>query len=1035
MRRDPNLWTIPPGSRFLPVLTDAIVEGRLIGGIREDGLYLADLTIYVPTRRAARTLRALFVERTDGRATILPTIRPLGEFDDDSEFIDIPGDPWDLPPPVSQYERLLALAPLVRAWKSRLPAHIASLFEEELIVPASAADAIWLARDLAALLDEVETEEGNWAALGELAPAELAGWWQVTLDFLKIVTEYWPRILAERERTDPAVWRSARINAEAERLKADQTAGPVVAAGSTGSIPATARLLSVIAKHPKGAVVLPGLDKELDTGSWALIGRAEAAPSVIGHPQYGLKKLLRAMGADRSDVADLGGADDVIAARSRLVSEALRPAETTDLWQANRGAVTASVAAGALENMALIEAPDERHEALAIAIALRSAVSEPGRRAALVTGDRDLARRVSSELTRFEIEADDSGGRPLIATPAATLVQSIAETVFRPGDPARLLDLLTHPSLRCGRNGTVARNLSSFADLILLRGAAGRPDIADIVKDFDNRLVSLDQHAHAPFWFSRLDESGLADVRQFLVRLNDAVRPLCEMRSRSGIELSHLLVALTGALEALGRDEEDSIEALYSGDAGESLTQILRSLIASEHTIDCRPEEAPDVLNALLSAETVKPSAAGDGRIAVWGVLEARLQSVDTLVIGGLNEGNWPRKAETGRFMSRVLSGGIGLEPPERRTGQAAHDFQMAMGTETVILSRSARAGGAPTTPSRWLQRLLAIIGEQSASTLGGRGGHYLKLAEAIDKVADAPPAKQPCPTPPPETRPRRFSVTEIETLRRDPYAIYARRILRLEPIDPLCRDPGAAERGSLFHRILQRFSSDESALAGSNPEKNLLEIAMACFDEARLPDDVRAVWWLRFVEIALALIRWEVEQSQGVAKTFPEVYARRTEIGTTGVTLSGRADRIDLLDGGARAEILDYKTGSLPTRGQAHTLLVPQLALEGALLAKGAFTELGPVTPVDLKFIRLKPDGTIKPESILRFNRNDKPADAMADEAWAKLQGLIAYYADRNNGYRSRALPLREHDFGGDYDHLARVHEWSAGPDDGEGP
>ncbi|MEZ5810297.1 MAG: double-strand break repair protein AddB [Rhizobiaceae bacterium] len=1040
MGRRPNLWSIPAGLPFLPALADAIGGNRLIDGVDTGGEEIAALTVYVPTRRAARMLRGIFVERAGGRAVILPTIRPLGEFDEEADLFEAGGaDIFDMPAPVDIHERILALAPLVRAWKSRLPAHIASMFEEDVVVPVSAADAIWMARDLAALIDEVETEDAGWAALAGLVPADLARWWQVTLDFLEIVTGHWPGILAEKGRSDPAAWRNARIAAEAARLERNPAAGPVVAAGSTGSIPATARLLSAIAHHPSGAVVLPGLDRELDEGSWQLIGKAEAAPSVFGHPQYGLKKLLQTIGAGRDAVAELGAAAPALAARAWLVNEALRPAETTDLWAGHADRAKAAIAAGALDRVSLIEAANEREEALAIAIALRQAVEAPGHRAALVTGDRNLARRVSAELLRFGITADDSGGRPLVATPPATLLSLITEAVFRPGDPTVLLDLLAHPLLACGLARAEVRRLAALAELVLLRGGTGRPDIRHAIADFDERLAMLTADRHPPFWLGRISEREIAGIRQLLAKLVAAVEPLCRLRGSADLALGEVVMALVGTLEAVARGGDGSLAELYEGDAGDKLAATLRSLIAAGHDMTCRADEVPDVVAALLAPEIVKPTSTGDGRVAIWGVLEARLQSVDTLVVGALNEDSWPRKVETGRFMSRVLAGGLGLEPPERRTGQAAHDFQMALGAETVILSRSQRAGDAPASPSRWLQRLLAVAGETAAKAMRARGEAYLRLATAIDeddRAEPVPEIRQPCPTPPLEARPTRFSVTEIETLRRDPYAVYARRILRLEPVEPLCRDPGAAERGSLFHDILHRFTAEDIDPEAPDAEARLLDIAATCFDEAALPGDVRAVWWPRFAQLAPALLDWERKQSRGVRRKFTEIASSRVAVGATGVVLSGRADRIDLSDGGEFADILDFKTGDMPTRMQARTLLAPQLALEGALLARGAFAELGSLTPADLLYVRLKSDGTVRPESVPSSGKKDEwtTAEALADEAWDKLERLLAFYADPANGYRSRALPLREQDMDGDYDHLARALEWSSGGDGAEG-
>ncbi|RUV55015.1 double-strand break repair protein AddB, partial [Mesorhizobium sp. M5C.F.Ca.IN.020.29.1.1] len=285
-----RVFSIPPGAPFLPTLAKALLSGRLVPGFRFDGdpLALADATIYVPTRRAARALRGVFVDRLGSRSAILPVIRPLGEFDEDEAAFEADASAAiDLAPPIAAIERLLLLAPLVRAWKRRLPAHVAALFDEEIVVPASAADAIWLARDLARLMDEIETEDTDWTKLADLVTGNLAGWWQVTLDFLSIVTENWPNLLEERNRSNPAAHRNALIRLEAARLKRNPPAGPVIAAGSTGSIPATAELLAVIAGLPSGAVVLPGLDLMLDEPSFAAIAAPGVRPALLGHPQYG----------------------------------------------------------------------------------------------------------------------------------------------------------------------------------------------------------------------------------------------------------------------------------------------------------------------------------------------------------------------------------------------------------------------------------------------------------------------------------------------------------------------------------------------------------------------------------------------------------------------------------------------------------------------------------------------------------------------------------------------------------------------------
>ncbi|WP_269933206.1 double-strand break repair protein AddB [Aminobacter sp. HY435] len=1032
--RVPRVCSIPPGSPFLPTLAQALIEGRLIPEFRYGGdpLALADVTIYVPTRRAARALRTVFVEATGGNSAILPVIKPLGEFDeDDVAFGADDAGALDLAPPVSATDRLLLLAPLVRAWKRRLPAHVAAMFEEEIVVPASSADAIWLARDLAGLMDEIETEGSDWSKLAGLVSGELSGWWQVTLDFLSIVTGAWPQMLKERGLSNPAAHRSALIRLEAERLKANPPAGPVIAAGSTGSIPATAELLAAIARLPRGAVVLPGFDATLDERAFETITEIGARASVLGHPQYGLAKLIGKIGILRRDIEELGAPSEAMVRRATIVGEALRPAETTDAWADKRADVGDREIADALSGIVLLEAAHERDEAAAIAIALRQAVAEPGHRAALVTSDRNLARRVATELKRFGIQADDSGGVPLANTPPTALLRTMLDVAFRPGDPVAVLSLLKHPLLRLGAERPVVRRAAETLELVVLRGGVGRPDIATLVEDFERRMTSVAGAARKPFWFDRITVRRIEEARDIAARLVVGLAPLFAFRSDAQVDLAQIVRATVEALENLGRDEHGGLGALYDGDAGAKLAEALRSLVAAQASFTFAADEWPDVMDALVAPEAVKPAQGADRAVAIWGALEARLQTVDTLVIGGLNEGSWPRKAEADRFMSRVMKSGIDLEPPERRIGLAAHDFQMAMGAKNVVLSRSARSGDAPAVPSRWLQRLLTYAGPAHAAALRQRGARLLDWARALDAGPKSDFAARPEPKPPVAVRPRRFSITEIETLRRDPYAVYARRILALSAIDPLVRDPGAAERGTLFHDILHLFSATIMDPLAPNALDALIAAGRHCFAEAALPADVEAVWWPRFERLAVNVVEWERSRAASVESRHAEEGASAIEVGRTGITLSGRADRIDILAGGM-ADILDYKTGSSPSKAQAHTLLSPQLALEGALLRRGAFRELGQREPSQLAFVRLKPNGEVFEESILEHNRKPKSALELSEEAWERLEQLLLHYEDPSTGYLSRALPFREGETDGDYDHLARVLEWSAGGDGG---
>lgn len=1025
-----RVFSIPAGIPFLDTLAGALLDGTLVPGFRPGGdpLALADATIYVPTRRAARALRSIFVERCEGRAAILPTVRPLGDIDEDGDaFLADAGEVLDEPPPMGGLDRLLLLAPLVQQWKNRIPAHLARLYGEGVVVPASAADAIWLARDLAALMDEIETEEADWSRLAGLVEADHAGWWQLTLEFLSIVTSQWPAILQAYGRSNPALHRRRAIEAETRRLALLPRNGPIIAAGSTGSIPATAGFLAAISRHAQGAVVLPGLDMSLDDRSWRLISAEATDPQLFGHPQFGLRKLLGRMGIDRGDVIEIGTPPASMAARIRVAGLAMRPAETTDEWR-ERSLAEAGGLVDAFAEVALVEAAHEREEAATIAIALRHALEEGSRLSALVTGDRDLARRVGAELRRFGIEADDSAGRLLSASPQAEMLRLLVEAAMRPGDAVPVLGLIKHPLLRLSRPRNLIRSAAVTAELVALRGGAARPDIKALARLFKVRREAI-KAGYKPFWWNR-QATALAPAERFCAEIEKAVAPLVALRTRQKVTVADAARVAVEALETLCRDEDGRLDGLYGGDDGQALVDFLSRLIAAETALEIAPGEWPEILEALMAGESVRPAVGAETRIVIWGPLEARLQAVDTLVIGSLNEGVWPRRAEADRFMSRFMKQGMALEPPERRIGLSAHDFYMALGAPRVILTRSARSGETPAVASRWLQRLLTVTGEEAAKAMLSRGERYLAWARGLDDAEQVPFARRPEPTPPLEARPDRLSVTEVETMRRDPYAFYAKRILALRPLDPLLRDPGAIERGVLLHDIMDRFT-----LSGIDPNdpgavEALTQLGSKAFADANLPADVSAVWWPRFQAMVPEVLQWERERAATVVRRFTEISAAQTPIGATGVVLSGRADRIDILADG-RADLLDFKSGSNPSRRQAQTLVSPQLALEAALLMHGAFAEIGRVEVSDLIYVRLKADGRVLPESILteRNKKHSLRATDLAEDAWQRLEELLAFFRQPGNGYISRLLPFRESDYDGDYDHLARVLEWSAGP------
>ncbi|MCP4319943.1 MAG: double-strand break repair protein AddB [Hyphomicrobiales bacterium] len=1039
----PRLFTIDPGVPFLHQLARSLCDGELIEGFRhqaDNPLLLSTATIYVPTRRASRALRSEFVDFIGRKAAILPTIRTLGENDDDAGFLEEDQPALlDLVPPVAKTERLLELAQLIMLWKQNLPKSVSDFHgDNRLIAPANPADAVWLACSLAELLEAMETGNRPWSALSDLVGDDYAHWWQLTLEFLKIASSFWPARLTELDRADPAAHRNAILLSEAARLSENPPSGPVIVAGSTGSIPATAEMMKVVAALDQGAVVLPGLDTALDDTIWELVGGKDPElidPAICSHPQYGLHVLLRGLHAQRADIVKLGRAGGQTEMRNMLVSTALMPAEATAQWASQ--AIPPGDAARAFATVELIEAANEREEAHAIAAAMRLAADrppqgdsttadQPPQHVALVTPDRNLARRVTVELRRFGIEANDSGGAFLALSLQGTLLQLLLQSAFGGEKTVALVGLMKHPLMRLDRTAGAARKAARIVERVALRGGAGDTDIAALADLLETKLAARGDNAnHAPHWQKRLTDDDVTLARDLAARLQTAFSPLLETREAAVSDWARLTAQL---LEILARDENGSLAALWGDEAGEKLASLFASIMENRSGFSCNGADWAAMIPALIAGELVKPRAGGHPHIFIWGVLEARLQHVDTLILAGLNEGTWPSNVAGDPFLSRAMKTAIGLDTPERRIGLAAHDFQMGLGADHVILSRAARSANAPTVASRWLQRLSAVIGNDETERLRARGNRYIHWASMLDERPDTQLATRPAPKPPAELQPKRYSFSEIRTLRRDPYAVYAKRVLKLDPPEALIRDPGPAERGTLYHRILERFIAKNPDLSMPDAAGRLHEIAKTEFDCENLPDYVGLVWRMQFDRIAVAFVDWEQSRESAVTARFTECRAKM-QLQSTGITLSGIADRIDVLAGG-EAELLDYKTGSSPSRKQAWTLLDPQLPLEAAALRAGAFADVGRLEPASLAYVRLKPEEVLKVDRIeggVRGYDDTKSAAELGDESIERLNDLIAAFANGNIGFASQVIPESAAHYGHDYDHLARVREWSS--------
>src|SRR6202165_5461716 len=1043
-----RVFSVPVSAPFLRSVIAALVDGRLVDGFeaRAHPENLARATLYLPTRRAGRMAREVFLDELKTDALVLPRIVALGDIDEDelafAEEAEKYGGaaPLDIPPKLGELDRRLTLARLVAAWaKSPVSAPL---------VVGGPASTLALAGDLARLMDDMVTRGVGWNALDGLVPDQLDKYWQHSLEFLQIARQAWPAHLAEIEKIEPAARRDLLIAAEAARLTAHHD-GPVIAAGSTGSMPATAKFLHAVANLPHGAVVLPGLDTDLDDVAWQLIGGTRDAqgkfttPPASNHPQFAMHALLGKFGIKRSDVEILGTPAPY--GREMLVSEAMRPSNATAQWhqRLSQPEVVEKISAG-MANLAVIEPANPEMEALAIAVAMREA-RHLNKSAALVTPDRALARRVMAALGRWDLAFDDSGGDALMDTPAGIFARLAAEAAANGLEPPTLLALLKHPLCQLGGAEGAWQNAVEVLELALLRGTRPQAGSSGLARDFArfrDELAKLrggeTSSLHASEPRTRLGDEALDRAYQLIAQLQAALSPLESLSFSKRYDFAELAARHRKVLMELSRDPH-GVAVVFGGRQGSSLTTAFDELLGKADGdgvvasgLMVQLGDYPEVFQTAFGDRMVRRPESASAHLHIYGPLEARLTQSDRVIVGGLVEGVWPPAPRIDPWLSRPMRHELGLDLPERRIGLSAHDFAQLLGTDDVILSHAAKVGGAPAVASRFLHRLEAVAGEERWEAAKAAGEKYVRFADGLDRPGKVEPIPQPAPKPPRATRPLKLSVTAIEDWLRDPYTIYAKYILKLAPLDPVHMPLSAADRGSAIHGALGEFTQTFSAALPGNVALALRGIGEKFFEPLMERPEARALWWPRFQRIARWFADWEVVRRGNVAEIDAEIRGEipiRLDNERTFV-LSARADRIERRHDGTFA-ILDYKTGQPPTGKQVRMGLSPQLTLEAAILREGGFEDTPAGASVsELVYVRLSGNNPPGEQRTLelKINKGDQaqsPDDA-ADYARQELEKLIRKFENENQAYPSLNLSMWSNRYG-TYDDLARIKEWSA--------
>ena len=979
-----SFFTIPPGCPFAADLA----KGLLLGYAPEE---LARAEIYLPTRRAVRALQAAFLQASNGHALLLPKLHAIGDIDED-EALSYQTlarlDDASLPPAIPQMRRLCLVARQVQSFpiSGQKP---------------SEAQAFALARALIQTFDQVQNAEFDMAEIADLWPKELASHWQDIAQFLSIMWQFWPRILESEGAMDPVARRIAMMERQGALWQAEMPSHPIIIAGSTGTLAATQKLMRIVADLPQGCVIFPGMLPDITPEDWQAI----CADKV--HPLHPLSVTFKALSLAHDDVkiwpASLPGLE-ASAPRTAFLQEVMRPASQTEKWRALAGNETSALMAKqSYQGFRRLEAQDNHEEAAIIALAMRQTLEVPEKTAILVTADRQLARMVQSELRRFNVEIDDSAGESLSQTSLGTYLMLLARLITSHDLITDLIALAAHPLAAGQCDRVIFRKQMGVLNRHYLRGPLSFDDgeglLAHLGKEPELQNFAKD-HLLGPLapLIAASGEASLADCARLLGQVAEDFT----------------------ATKA--DDEGEAVLRLWSGPEGEAAANALQELALYGTDFTLPYDGFADIFHTIISGIDVRHPFQKQSRLAILGAVESRMISADLVILSGLNEGVWPPKAGQDLWMNQAMAERIGLPHKQWRIALSAHDFMMAASLPEVLITRARRTNDSPTLPSRWLTRMDAVMGA-------------LKIADLIapkmpDEFAEiltyrtqqvVTPIAPPAPKPPVSLRPTRFSATQFDGLIGDPYGIYAKRILGLRALAPVNEAPNAALKGTLFHNALQLFTQ-------SYPEKEigsahlplLLEIAEPLFEPWLAHYEVRHFWWPQFIAVAT----WFVDADNALRGqgdiSFAEVQGVvEITLGDRRFTVSAKADRIVRHDDGS-VTIIDYKTGTAPSKKSVEAGRSTQMLIEAALIANGGYQTITKGADIRaLTYWKLQGRGHESGTILDVMPKGFAPEGLLEN-----VSSLLARFEDPEMAYHAEPDPRGRQRYS-DYRHLARIKEW----------
>lgn len=963
----PNVFNVRLSCSFWDTLARLYLER-----FRDNDLVFASAIFLVPNRRACQSLTAAFLRQQGLSPTILPQIVPIAEVDNDELFFSQFGTTpsrQTLPSAISREERLFLFARLIISKPNDFGLKQISL-----------AQAVNLAMELGNLIDTACNQGLSFDKLEELVPEKYASHWQETLKLLKIITEFWPHILNERNAIDICEQNKQLLITQALLWQQENTKRHIVAAGITASFPAIVKLLQVIRNLPNGEIYFSGIDRFADEEYWQSVDDS--------HPLFELKELLELLEINRAEIRDI--LPPANREREHFISEIMRPAAVSDKWQ-NLPDINVEAAS---KNISLISCNSQRDESLAIALKMRQILNTPEKTVALITYDRNLARRVKTELSRFEINVDDSAGLPLNLSPVGIFLRLITEAAEEMESEIKLITLLKHPFTLLNLSAAEFRKNAYLYERLLR--SRNKPSLDKTVLTFIQNVRTALQDLHVLLTEPKVDFHNLVQT--------------------------HIKVAEVFATS----DVMDGKNILWRGDAGKCAAKFLTKMLVSAKTLgDISGRDYVSLFNELMSHESVRSSYGTHPRISILGPIEARLHHFDYVILGEINEGIWPKPAQADMWMSRPMKQDFGFSLPEKNIGILGADLCGFLASDNVILTRAERIDGVPMKKSRWLLRLETVLKALGSDIETLIDNDFFILANQADKPSVYQSIKAPAPCPPVSARPRKLSASGVDLLIADPYSVFAKYILRLYPLNDLDIPMDQRDYGTLIHTIIEEFNNLYPDVLPENALEILQKIGNKHFDLVKIDEDKKNFWLPKFTKTAEWIIEQEKNYRMNVQTVHNEVCGEikynfpRGEFSFTAI-----ADRIDEMKDGT-LNIFDYKTGAFPSKRQVDSGHAIQLPLEGLIAQKGGFNGIKAKTVSNLIYWQL---GAKK----LEMSPNNEK-DNLIDKSEDYLLRLVSAFDFETTPYHSRPIP-KYIPKNKDYEHLARIKEWSVQDDSESG-